>query len=105
MTAGLVTIYRRVPGSTVDEQGNLVDSVVSIASAGWRFAPGAPSEQGDRTDIAGVLFGPVGADVESQDVISIDGVSFSVIGEPEQWSGGFGSLGVSGCRVMLSRRG
>lgn len=104
MTA-LITIYRRVPGATVDEQGNLADATVSIASAGWRFAPGAPSEQGDRTDVAGVLYGPAGADIQPDDVVNVEGTSYAVIGQPEQWVSGFGALGVSGCRVMLSRRG
>ena len=101
---GVLTVTREVEGSSVDEQGNLVASVGSVSSTGWVFAPGSPVEQPDRVDVTGSLYGPFGADVRAGDLVTFDGVTYAVLGVPEQWEPKFGSMSVAGCRVLVGRR-
>lgn len=100
-----ITVKRHIAGDGVDELGNLVEVVSEFESDGWVFAPGSPSEMPERTDVSGALYGPLGADIQSDDIVSFGGVSYSVIGEPEQWSQIFKLVPVNGCRVLVKRRG
>ncbi len=83
-----VTVIRPTPKDVFGDP--TAGSVAEFDVAGCLFAPGPSQEVGigtQQVDTDATIYGPVGMDVRSTDRIRARGQVFTVVGDPQQWSG------------------
>jgi hypothetical protein len=79
-----------------DEQLDWPNAVVTVMPGLWALQPAAAGEFTDPTRTAVVtrwnLFGPPGADLRATDRVDVDGITYAVDGEPQDWQAPGGRL-------------
>jgi hypothetical protein len=88
------TVTRERPDFSRDSYGNTVADWSNpglLPIAGCLFAPGAGQEvltNRDGVQLAGTVYAPPAADVTASDAVTVRGVRYAVVGEPQQWAAG-----------------
>lgn len=88
------TVTRNRPTTSTDGHGNTVTdwgNTIDLPIAGCLFAPGAGEEIGigrDAVLTVGTVYAPPAVDVKASDAVTVRGVRYQVVGQPQQWPAG-----------------